>query len=540
MPFRSTNVPFEKTGKFTRLFLDYISGDPKLSAFQAFAPDADGYRKAADALKYEEKNRAVVADAILRQYAQSDVDLPADLFRDLSEPGTLTVCTGHQLCLFTGPLYFVYKILSTIRLAEFVARASGKKVVPVYWMASEDHDFAEIASVNLFGKTLTWEKPGNGAVGNLRTDSLQALPGELKVLMGESPAAVELHALFAKAYRPGRPLSDATRELVHELTGGKILVLDGNDVELKKLFVPYFKADFFEQIPFREVNATIAELEKAGYEAQVNPREINVFYLGKNFRERIGQEGSVFRVVNTEMTFTAEELESELQKHPEKFSPNVVLRPLYQQVLLPNIAYTGGPGELAYWLEYKRMFDHFAVTFPVLQPRHSALLIDRASAERMQKLGITVEDLFTETEALVKKVVASNAGGAISLSPEKEELESIFSSIAEKAAESDPTLRKNAEAELQKALNSLENLEAKMLRAHKQKQETSVAQVRKLHEKLFPGGGLQERYDNFIPYYLKYGHDFIALLEEQFRFPVSGMLVLGEAGTGAFPGTAAT
>ncbi len=528
MPFRSTNVPFEKTGKFTRLFLDYISGDPKLSAFQAFAPDADGYRKAAGALYYEEKKRAVVADAILRQYAQSDVDLPADLFRDLSEPGTLTVCTGHQLCLFTGPLYFVYKILSTIRLAEFVAQASGKKCIPVYWMASEDHDFDEIASVNLFGKTLTWEKPGNGAVGNLRTNSLQAFPGELKTLMGESPAAVELHALFAKVYRPGRTLAAATRELVHELTGGKILVLDGNDAELKKLFVPYFKADLFAQIPFREVNATIAELEKAGYGAQVNPREINVFYLGENFRERIGQEGSKFRVVNTETTFTAEELENELQKHPEKFSPNVVLRPLYQQVLLPNIAYTGGPGELAYWLEYKRMFDHFGVTFPVLQPRHSVLLIDRASAERMQKFGISVEDLFTETEELVKKIVAANAGEAISLDTEKEKLREVFLSATAKAAASDPTLKKNAEAELQKALNSLEALEAKMLRAHKQKQEASVAQVRKLHEKLFPSGGLQERHDNFIPFYLKYGPGFFSSLEKEFHFPNTALLVFVE------------
>ncbi len=526
MPFRATSFPFQQTGKFSRLFLDYISGKEELSSFAGFRPDAEGYREAAAAMRYDEKNRAIVADAILRQYAQSDVDLPADLFRDLSEPGTLTVCTGHQLCLFTGPLYFVYKLLSTVRLAEYVTQLSGIKTIPVYWMASEDHDFDEIASVNLFGKTLTWKKPGTGAVGNLPVDSLQPLLDELKSLAGESANAIHLQELFTAAYRPGRPLADATRELVHRLFNGKVLVLDGNDAELKKLFIPYFKADLFEQIPFREVNASVAALEKAGYDAQVNPREINVFYLEKSLRERIGQEGGVFRVVNTEMTFTPAELENELQKHPEKFSPNVVLRPMYQQVLLPNVAYTGGPGELAYWLEYKRMFEHFGVTFPVLQPRHSALMVDRAAAGRMQKLGITNEDLFTETEELVKKIVAANAGDAIDFEMEKEELNAIYSSIAEKAAISDETLRKNAIAELQKVLNGLEALEGKMLRAQKQKQETSVAQVRKLHEKLFPGGALQERHDNFIPYYLEYGPELFSMLEKEFSFPNDGFLVI--------------
>lgn len=529
MPFHSQSVSFAASGQFSRLFLDYVSGNPALQSYYSSAPTAEGYKKATADFFYEEKNRALLSAVFQRQYKKSGLEVPAALAEKFAKPGTLTVTTGHQLCLFTGPLFFIYKVISTIRLAEQLEKQTGKEIVPVYWMASEDHDFDEIASVNLFGKTLKWEKPGGGAVGNLPTDSLGAMLAELKTIMGESANAVQLHALFSEAYRPGRKLAEAMRELVHRLFEGKILILDGDDAELKKTFIPFFQKDIFSGEPFRLTEATIAELAKAGYEAQVSPREINTFYLGGNFRERIERNGDQFHVLNTSLSFSKEELEQELENHPEKFSPNVVLRPVYQQVILPNLAYVGGPGELAYWLEFKKMFGELNVFFPVLQPRNFILVYEKSAADRMNKLGLQPEDLFVNIEDLVKRFVASAAGDSLSFETEKENLRQAFVSVIAKAEAADPTLKKNAEAELAKALNSLDALNGKMLRAEKQKQENTVNQLRKLHAKFFPEGNLQERYENFVPLWIQKGPALIEELSAGFTWPIEGIQLLSEA-----------
>lgn len=515
-------VPFAAVPGFNRLFLDYVSASEKVKPFYDHFPSTEGYRAAAKAMRYEEKYRAIVADALRAQYERDGVALPLELLEKFAMPETLTVTTGHQLCLFTGPMYFIFKIVTAINLAEKTEKETGKKVVPVYWMATEDHDFDEIASVNLFGKTLTWQKPAEGAVGRLRTDSMAALLQELKTVMGESEAAVKLHAMFEEVYRPGRSLAAATRELVHRLFDGKVLVLDGDDASLKKLFIPYFREDIFSNVTFRDVSITIAELEKNGYDIQVKPRGINVFFLGENSRERIEEKEGNYHVLHSSLSFTKEGLDAELNEHPEKFSPNVTLRPVYQQVLLPNLAYVGGPGELVYWLEYKKMFETVGAFFPVLQPRNFGLLVDANTSGRLAKLGLQAENLFGEIEQIIKQFVSTEE---LSLDAEKENIRSAFDGVIAKAEASDVTLKKAAEAELQKALNSLEALQGKMLRAQKQKQETSVNQLRKLHAKFFPNGVLQERYENFIPYFLDQP-DFIAMLLESFKPNTEGLLVM--------------
>jgi bacillithiol biosynthesis cysteine-adding enzyme BshC len=393
-------------------------------------------------------------------------------------------------------------------------------------MASEDHDFDEIASVNVAGKTLTWENPVRGPVGRLNVMTVQLMLDELKSITGLGGNAAELHAIFEAAYGTGKRLADATRILVHELFKGKILVLDPDDAELKKIFRPFIAQELFANTTFEDVSKSIHALEEAGYEAQVNPREINLFYLGVNFRERIEKHGDNFQVTGTEISFTKEQLEEELLKYPERFSPNVVTRPLYQQVILPNVAYVGGPGELAYWLEYKRMFETCGVFFPVLQPRHFALVVDEASSKRMAKSGITPDELFMPADELVKHIVSRNAGDSIRLEAQKEKLRSLFTEAVAKSKAIDPTLEKSALAEEHRALKRLEVLEKKMLRAEKVKQEIVVGQLQALQAKLFPAGALQERHENFIPFYLEHGVEFFDRLAEQFEFPVKEVLVL--------------
>lgn len=522
----SEHISFSESGQFSRIFLDYVSATEKLKPFYPFYPDTNGYQQAMAAMQYEEKNRSVLAASIQKQYEDSGIQLPQELFSKLKESGTLTVTTGHQLCLFTGPLYFITKIATTIRLAEKLEAETGKKIVPVYWMASEDHDFAEIASVNLFGKTISWEKPANGAVGKLPTDSLQTTLEEIKPVLGQTSAAASLFELFSKVYAPGKTLAAATRALVHELFEGKVLILDGDDAELKKLFLSHFENDLKSNAAFSAVSNSIQQLHSLGYDAQVNPREINVFYSGKNFRERIEKDGDKFRVLNTELVFTSEELDAELKNNPAAFSPNVVLRPLYQQTILPNLAYVGGPGELAYWLEYRAMFEEQKTFFPVLQPRSFILLSDSGAQKKMDKLGISIPDLFGDIEELIKKYVSERAGADLRFDSEKAELKTIYDKIISKAESADATLKKTAEAELQKSINSLEALLGKMLRAEKQKQETDINQLRKLHSGFFPNGLLMERYSNFIPFWLQTNGELVRLIENEIDFPVKGISVV--------------
>lgn len=524
--FSAGNIAFASTHQFPKLFLDYVSGAEHLRSFYAHPPTQAGYAAAAAEMKYDESIRPVLVEVMREQYRNTEIAIDESLISQLALPGAMTVCTGHQLCLFTGPLYFIYKIISTINLAETQSKLLGKTVVPLYWMASEDHDFDEISSVHLFGKKLKWELEAKGAVGALSTDSLDTVLAELKTLLGDSAAATEFFAIIEKAYRPGRTLAQATREFVHTIFGGKVLILDANDKRLKKFFIPVIKNEIEKQDSEKLVNGSIEKLEALGYEAQVSPRKINLFFLKKGIRERIEEKEGKFVVLNSTFSFSKEELHYEIENYPGNFSPNVVLRPLYQQLILPNLAYVGGPGELAYWLEYKTMFDKFNVTFPILQPRHFALALEKIVMEKMAKLEIEMEDLFGDIEELIKTVVKKSTGDSTSLETEKETLKKLFESVREKIVPVDPTLKGAVDAELQKQLNAFENLEGKALRAAKQKQETTVTQLRKLKEKVLPEGVLQERYENFIPYYMKYGGHFIPALAEQFKFPVDSVLLL--------------
>ncbi|MGL5892264.1 MAG: bacillithiol biosynthesis protein BshC, partial [Bacteroidia bacterium] len=259
---------------------------------------------------------------------------------------------------------------------------------------------------------------------------------------------------------------------------------------------------------------SIAALEKNGYSAQVNPRAINLFYLGKNTRERIDRSGDNFLLTASAQTIERNTLLAELEQHPERFSPNVVLRPLYQQCILPNIAYIGGPGEIAYWLEFRSFFEAQKISFPVLLPRAFALVVDKGTATKLAKLQVQLPELFEHVDTLLGNYVKRTAGAELSFENEQQALQEVFTALTAKASAVDVTLRGAAESTLQQIKNSITALESKVLRAAKQKEETSLDQLRKLREKILPGGVLQERSDNILPLLLRYGNDFLHVLEE--------------------------
>ncbi|MDQ3045946.1 MAG: bacillithiol biosynthesis cysteine-adding enzyme BshC [Bacteroidota bacterium] len=496
MPYQSHHIPLSETGSFSRLILDYIDQKKNLQPFYTFQPEISSFKQAMKDRTAIPLNRELLVDVLKKQYAAVPSAEPSlNKIHQLSESGTFTVCTGHQLCLFTGPLYFIYKILSVINLSEALKKQYPENnFVPVYWMASEDHDFEEISTINLFGKKIKWETDKQGGpVGRMDPLSIEPVLDEYKTLLGDSAFAIELDSLFRDAYLKHSTLAEATRFLVHSLFGKYgLVILDGDDPSLKEEFKELIIDDIRNQTNFSLVNESSKALKQEGYDIQVNPREINVFRMTSVERRRI--ENSSEEILNLPV---------------QEFSPNVVLRPLYQQRILPNLAYVGGPGELAYWLEYKAMFDHHRILFPVLIPRNFAMIVDQKSAKQLAKLGMNFTELFSETDELIKRFINNNSSGSTSLTEEADLMKAMFEGICKKAVQVDPTLKANAEAELQKSLQGLKNIETKLLRAEKQKQEHAINQIKKLKEKFFPENILQERYENFSPYYLSSGSLFI-------------------------------
>ncbi len=530
MSLKKQTITFSETGQFSRLFLDYINAEQQLKHFYAYAPAISSFEKIIQDRASQNINRKGLVDVLLEQHKGLELSaFQSANISALKEKNTYTVCTGHQLCLFTGPLYFIFKIISTINLAEALKKQFPEHTfVPVYWMASEDHDFAEVSSVNLFGKKISWtNEQASGAVGRLTTTSLDPVVEELKQILGDSDHANELIALFTEAYLKHPTLADATRYVVHQLFKEYgLLILDADQKELKQEFTLFIKDDILNNTNHQLVQQSIDQLVSLGYSAQVNPREINFFYSKEHIRERIENDGDVFQVLNTDIRFTKEQLITEIELHPEHFSPNVVLRPLYQQYILPNLAYIGGPGEIAYWLEYLQMFNHHRITFPVLMPRNFALISDERTAQTIQKLGFTVTDFFEDADVLSKRFVTIQSDGKLSLDQEQGQIAAAFDDVLTKAVAVDQTLKGTVEAEMQKALNSLKNIEAKVIRAEKQKQETSINQIKKIKSKFFPEDSLQERYENFAPFYVKHGKAFISQLKDSFDPFELKMLIL--------------
>lgn len=505
---------------FPKVMMDYVKGESYLAPFFQYPPNKEGFKKIIEDKTSKAVDRKLLVKVLSERYAKNAPNASEFTLKNikrLEDENCFTVTTGHQLCLFTGPLYFIYKIVTTINLSQNLREEfPNNHFVPVYWLASEDHDFAEINHAFLFGKKVEWQPDPSaigGPVGRIPTESIKPVLENLFSIMGESTNAEELKNIITESYTKYSTLAEATFHFVDKLFGKYgLVIVDADNVELKKTFAPIITDELLNQSSYKQISATNEQLGKAGVEAQVNAREINLFYIDEKGRNRIEKQGDKYTVVDTGTTFTKDEIVATVKQNPQKFSPNVVLRPLYQQSILPNIAYIGGPSEIAYWLQLKGVFTQHNVSYPVLMPRNSATVIDKGTAGRMDKLKMTVKDLFRDIEEVVKEFVVQNSGVTIGFEKEKEELSKVYEAIIKKTKEIDPTVAAIPEAELQKQYNALKNIETKLIRAQKQKDETSVNQLRKLKEKLFPDGVLQERHDNFIPFYLSYGSTFIDIL----------------------------
>ena len=393
-----TSIPFQQTGYFSKTICDYLDQKESLRPFYHNTADLEGLNNQVleKQNSFTTATRTVLVEALKKQYqGLAHSEKTAAHIDALADDKTFTVTTGHQLNLFTGPLYFLYKIISTINLAEALNKAHpGYHFVPVYWMASEDHDFDEINYFNFKGTKLEWKRACSGGVGRLDTSGLDGVLAEFDKLLPKTDNANYLKELFTKGYLEHNTLVEATRYIANDLFKEYgLVIVDGDDRQLKQLFAPFVKDELLHQTSYKKVSQTIDALQ-TNYSIQVNPREINLFYLDDGLRERIIKEESQYKVNNTDLSFSEQELLTILKEHPERFSPNALLRPLYQEVILPNICYIGGGGELAYWFELKSYFETVKVPYPVLLLRNSVLLCSVKQHTKLEKLNLSTAELF--------------------------------------------------------------------------------------------------------------------------------------------------
>ncbi len=516
-------ISYQDTHSFSKLVLDYVNDEEFLKAFYSFRPDMDGLKKAVDARDFK-GNRVELVDVLTQQYQNVKTNKSVKHnIKLLADQNTYTVTTGHQLNLFTGPLYFIYKIVTTINLAlELKIAYPDKNFVPVYWMATEDHDFEEINHVNVDEKNISWIQQTNGATGRLSTKTVAAAVTAYKGYLGISKNGKKLAKLVENAYLENENLADATRVLVNSLFERYgLVIINADDRRLKNQFAPIIANDILNQDSAHLTEKTNEALIEQGYKIQVNGREINFFYLVDNLRERIVEKDGIYRVNHTDISFSKDELKREIESNPERFSPNVIMRPLYQEVILPNIAYIGGGAEVSYWMQLKSNFDFYKIDFPVLLLRNSALVIDQRSADNLKRLGFTLEDAFLPTAVLQTMWVKKNSLSKLNLDKEKKAIQSIFEQLETDAEEIDKTLGISTESAKVKTNRLLVNLEKKLLRAEKRKHEISLTQIENVKNRLFPSGTLQERVMNIAPMYVNYGEDFLSSCIENFQ-PLGG------------------
>ena len=512
-------ISFRDTNYFSTLICDYLDKHRELQPFYNRFPKIENFEAQINekSLSVQATSRTILVDALKAQYKNIDTSkLTQQNIELLEKENTFTITTGHQLNLFTGPLYFLYKIISAINLAkELKAKYPKYNFVPVYWMATEDHDFDEINYFNFKRKKVKWDRDTSGGVGELDTNGLDKVFETFSKELGQGKNAKFLKDLFKNGYLNHDNLADATRHIANELFKELgLVIIDANNRELKRLFTPYVKEELINNTSHKLVTQTNHQINElsSNYKIQVNPREINLFYLKNGLRERIVEQNGNYVVNDTDVSFTESEILAELDNYPERFSPNVIMRPLYQEVILPNLCYIGGGGELAYWFQLKAYFEDVKVTFPMLLLRNSVLIKTKKQTKKLEKLGVSLNELFAKQNNLINQQVKRLSTVDIDFSLQKEHLQNQFKVLYKLAEETDKSFLGAVTAQEKKQIKGLSNLEKRLLKAQKRKLNEQISRIIDMQNQLFPGQSLQERNLNFSELYLEFGDQLIQQL----------------------------
>lgn len=505
------NLGFDTIDQFSSRDKEYQLRSSTFSSFFNLSAELSSFSAMIEERKKHSIDRALLTEHLSKQYQGTDYEAIHSNIDLLKKDNCFTVCTAHQPSLITGPLYYILKSLSTIKLSqELKQKYKDNHFVPVFVHGSEDHDFEEINHLYLYGKKVEWQHAASGSTGRMTHDGMEEVLSEVETILGNSEHTTTLLAMARSILRTTNTYGEFVIQLNDFLFSKYGLIQMNMDAHsLKAAFTDIIKKELTDQFSFDLVNNQIEKIQALNYKPQATPREINLFYLTEGGRNRIVKTANGYQVLDTNLSFSHEELMTDVDKHPENYSPNVVLRPLYQERILPNLAYVGGGGELAYWLERKTQFAAADISFPILIRRNSAAIIPRKQINKWNQLGLDINLLTKDIHSLEKILVTpdDNEKTAIDISQYKEQLKEIYKRLSQEIKEVDNTLEKSTLSELQKMEKGMDTLHVKITRSLKQKNEVTINRLRKVHQLLFPGNSLQERKTNFLEFYNSEGPD---------------------------------
>jgi len=511
-----TNINIADTLLNSKLVKNFLKTE-ELNGFYSFKNEIKNYE---DLIKkrssFPVDKRLLLNNVVLKQYKNiRSLGLVSKSIDALKNPKTFTITTGHQLCLNTGPIYFFYKILHCIKISVELKKKYPKyNFVPVFWMASEDHDFEEIKSFETKNKKFEISSNDkNFCTGRIKPKNLNKIISELEFYFQNKPFKDEIISLFKKAYNKDLNLSESTRLIVHSLFKDYGLIsIDADDHKLKSSFKEILIDEVNNFTCHNYVSATndkISALLDEKIKFQVNPRKLNLFLIKDNKRYRLEYAKNSYNAVGSNLSFKKGEILEIINKNPEMFSPNVLMRPIYQEFLLPNLSYVGGGAEISYWLQLKSLFDYYKIPFPILTLRNSILLLNRRDIDFIDKNNIQISDLLRSKSLFIKNIINSNFKDNLNLDYEKKELKSIFKSLLKTATHVDKNLEAFVKSNETKQFKMVDSIEKKIIKSYKRKIEDLINSCEKIYDKAHPDGILQERKINFSEYYSFIGKKMI-------------------------------
>lgn len=517
--FHKHSIPIDALHFFSNLLKDYAHDDKNIHEFYQFSPNTKGLLDASHSKSKQYQNRDLLKSIIEFNYT-TDYDyaeLERQNINSLLQDG-LAITTAHQPNLFLGPFYIFSKAITIISLSQQLTKSLPEfHYTPIFVIGSEDHDKEELLNVTLFGKKYEWITDQEGAVGRMVVDkALVELLHTFVNTFGTSEYAEKLREVYLSSYVIGATLAEAMGSVLRKLFGKYgLIVLDIATPEVKKAMIPIFEKEMKESISLKNIQTTLDKIN-TNYSVQASAREINLFEFIDKKRVRIDHIEDVVL--------------DRLHSLPELFSPNVILRPLMQQIALPSVANIGGGAEVAYWLQLKNNFNYFEVDFPVILLRDIFTVLDRKSWDKWQSLGLGLEDFFRDIDALKKNLSLKDSTLEQDIETAKKNALQLFDALKSNVASIDKSLVATVEAESIKTIKSIELIASKAIRSEKKKHEDLWISLEKINFKVFENNTLKERIENFSSFYIKYGDELIesmisqsGCLDFEFKLMVEGV-----------------
>ena len=520
-------ISFQDIDSIPQLVKDFLN--QKIEGFEGNTFSLHHFKNKIDEKQntFTKQQRASLAAVLENQL--SDLMLSAKQkqnLQDIKLENTFTITTGHQLNLFSGPVFFVYKILQTIKTCSYLKDNFPEfNFVPVYWMASEDHDFAEINHFKTENNYYEINEKSGGAVGRIPVSDTFFI-SEFEKEFKDFVFGTEMILMLKESYKAGNTLTQAIQILVNRLFSDfGLLILDGDSKDLKTQMKQTFRDELLNFNLYETSKEKVNLLTDKYGKVQVNPREINLFYLTET-RDRIDFNGKKYVIVDKNIQFTQDEILQELENHPEKFSPNALMRPVYQETILPNLAYIGGNAEIMYWLELKDYFTKIKLPFPILIPRNSMLFLNKKTLGKIEKLQLNIEDFFKNFTAITNNKILDNHE-ILQLLEEKENiLQQQFSELKRVSETTEKSFGNMVKAEEVRQMKSFERFKKRLLHAEKIKQKELLERLENLFLEVHPSKNWQERVYNFSVFFADHGTAWLETCLEEMQIDESKLIIL--------------